>query len=96
MPQRNSSHGELAVRTLLVSAPHVVTEAWLSDIDSVLGKIEEVASNRDGIASEEALILKGYSLHLPWLGMDVTDSTALQPSTRPIGDIQGSPGKVER
>jgi len=38
----------------------------LPDIDRVLGKIEEVASNRDGIASEEALILKGYSFHPPW------------------------------
>jgi hypothetical protein len=37
----------------------------LPDIDSVLQKIEEVASNRDGIATEEALILRGYlfSLH---------------------------------
>jgi len=65
MPQRNSSHGGLAVRTLLVSASDAVTGARLSDIDRVLEKIEEVASNRDGIASEEALILKGYSLHPP-------------------------------
>jgi hypothetical protein len=35
----------------------------LADIDRVLGKIEDVASNRDGIATEEALILRGYSFH---------------------------------
>jgi len=36
-------------------------------VDSVLEKIEEVASNRDGIAVEEALILRGYSPHSLWL-----------------------------
>lgn len=31
------------------------------DIDSALMKIDEVASNQEGIAAEEALILRGYA-----------------------------------
>ena len=31
----------------------------LADIDKALLKIEEVASNHDGVAAEEALILRG-------------------------------------
>ena len=34
------------------------------DIEKALAKIDEVASNQEGIAVEEALILRGYvSLH---------------------------------
>lgn len=32
----------------------------LSDIEKTLMKIDEVASSQDGIAAEEALILRGY------------------------------------
>ena len=32
----------------------------LPDIESALQKIDEVASNQEGIAAEEALILRGY------------------------------------
>ena len=31
-----------------------------TDIDSALTKIDEVASNQEGIAAEEALVLRGY------------------------------------
>lgn len=31
------------------------------DIESALQKIDEVASNQEGIAAEEALILRGYA-----------------------------------
>ncbi|KAF9652386.1 hypothetical protein BDM02DRAFT_3266446 [Thelephora ganbajun] len=48
---------EKAILPLYASTQLLTRRA--SNIDSVLGKIEEVASNRDGIATEEALILRG-------------------------------------
>lgn len=32
----------------------------LADIESALQKMDEIASNQEGIAAEEALILKGF------------------------------------
>ena len=41
--------------------PSLVPNAHnLLDIESALQKIDEVASNQEGIAAEEALILRGY------------------------------------
>ncbi len=41
--------------------PFLVPDADnLLDIESSLQKIDEVASNQEGIAAEEALILRGY------------------------------------
>jgi hypothetical protein len=34
----------------------------VSDIEAALQKIDEVKSNQEGIAAEEALILRGYAL----------------------------------
>lgn len=51
----------------------------LLDIDSVLEKIEEVASNRDGIAIEEALILRGYLPFTLFTNADGLIPTVLSP-----------------
>jgi hypothetical protein len=40
--------------------PFVPIANELPDIESALQKIDEVASNQEGIAAEEALILRGY------------------------------------
>ena len=37
------------------------------DIDSTLQLIDEVASSQEGLAAEEALILRGYVFLLGWL-----------------------------
>jgi hypothetical protein len=49
------------------------------DIEKALLKIDEVASNQEGIAAEEALILRGYVIRYPFrsvsnLGLDLSQA----------------------
>ena len=47
----------------IINLAHLVllNSEFCADIDSALLKIDEVASNQEGIAAEEALILRGYA-----------------------------------
>lgn len=47
----------------------------LQDIDSALQKIDDVASNRDGIAAEESLILRGYVVIIQMFIVDLPYSS---------------------
>jgi exocyst complex protein 7 len=50
------------VRPVIVST-NIPPSYHSADIDKALIKIDEIASNQEGIAAEEVLILRGYVVH---------------------------------
>lgn len=62
------------------------------DIESALQKIDEVASNQEGIAAEEALILRGYARMLCECNPFLYDMKAATWAAR---SLQGCTGTIE-